>query len=274
MPLSLNPTTLLVGGELQSHALPIQYRTVRSLLPTVVEPDLDDMIGVFVSGGPGGLPGIHTLRLLADFSDQGYDFQQCPDLVELGFPRLRALPGSGFLSLWQNPALEILDAPRLTAIGGALFFSENHAIPVLDLPRLASVGDYIEISLNDSLFALALPELQSVAHNFFCHDNPKLHLISVPRLTSVGGDFMCFANAQLTEIEIPSLTTLTGRFYAPGCALNLPTVNAILARLVAIGWAAPGKICNLSGGTSAAPAGDGLLDKATLIAAGATVTTN
>jgi hypothetical protein len=65
-----------------------------------------------------------------------------------------------------------------------------------------------------------------------------------------------------------------------GQKLDAASVNGILALLVSLDgtngttlWGA-GKTVNLSGGTSAAPSGQGILDKATLIARTATVTTN
>ena len=65
-----------------------------------------------------------------------------------------------------------------------------------------------------------------------------------------------------------------------GQKLDQASVNGILALLVSLDgtggttlWGA-GKTVNLSGGTSAAPSGQGILDKATLIARTATVTTN
>lgn len=56
-----------------------------------------------------------------------------------------------------------------------------------------------------------------------------------------------------------------------GNALNSASVNRVLSALVAAGNTVT---CNLSGGTSAAPTGQGLTDKATLISNGSTITTN
>ena len=65
-----------------------------------------------------------------------------------------------------------------------------------------------------------------------------------------------------------------------GQKLDQASVNGILALLVSLDgtggttlWGA-GKTVNLSGGTSASPSGQGIIDKATLVARTATVTTN
>ena len=59
-----------------------------------------------------------------------------------------------------------------------------------------------------------------------------------------------------------------------GCALSEASVNAVLANFATNIYGGGDQILNLSGGTNAAPTGQGLTDKATLIAAGWTVTTN
>jgi hypothetical protein len=65
-----------------------------------------------------------------------------------------------------------------------------------------------------------------------------------------------------------------------GQKLNSASVNGILALLVSLDgtngttlWGA-GKTLTINGGTNAAPSGQGILNKATLVARTATVTTN
>ena len=97
--------------------------------------------------------------------------------------------------------------------------------------------------------------------------------LSAPALTTVGS--ITISNlAALTTFTLGApgtLKALNGNFTATGCALNAASVNAILASLVAMNGtngtilynrAANG--VNLSGGTSAAPTGQGITDKATL----------
>ena len=79
-----------------------------------------------------------------------------------------------------------------------------------------------------------------------------------------------------------SLTTVSFPLYLPtdgaiinfsDCALTAASVNHILARAIANAGYVTG-IINTSGGTSAAPSGQGIADKAALILRGCTVTTN
>lgn len=77
-------------------------------------------------------------------------------------------------------------------------------------------------------------------------------------------------SAGFTTVSLPDTHALLGvNFYAT--ALTEEIVNAILANLVANNFTGS---CQLDGGTSAAPTGQGITDKATLIGNGATVTTN
>lgn len=62
-------------------------------------------------------------------------------------------------------------------------------------------------------------------------------------------------------------------FIATGNSFSAAEVNALLAAMIAT-YSTLAAVLNLSGGTSAAPTGQGVVDKAALISAGWTVTTN
>lgn len=87
--------------------------------------------------------------------------------------------------------------------------------------------------------------------------------------------------ANVTLGTVGTLKTVTGAtINISGQKLTAASVNAILALLVSLDgtngttlWGA-GKTLDVSGGTSSAPTGQGITDKATLIGRGATVTTN
>src|SRR5262249_33978907 len=126
---------------------------------------------------------------------------------------------------------------------------------------------------NPSLTTVELTQLQSVGGNFEIIRNPPLTDLSFPRLETIGLELRLYQNPALRTVSLPALEHC-GDIYAHNCALDQPSVNALLRRLVEIGWAAPGRILRLNGGTNAAPTGQGVVDKTTLIAAGASVTTN
>ncbi len=126
-------------------------------------------------------------------------------------------------------------------------------------PNLVSVDPtglqdgYITISGNSHLTTLTFSALVTTNLNtdFTISGNPLLTLISLPAYVPQAGQMLVFTNNKLTA----------------AC------VNAILARCVASAGFTGGAV-KLNGGTSAAPTGQGITDKATLITRGVTVLTN
>ena len=100
--------------------------------------------------------------------------------------------------------------------------------------------------------------------------------VSLPSLTTVGlsgNTFDTQGCTLLQTISVPVWLPTDGLIInCAGCALNAASVNQILARCVASGVTTC--TIDLSGGTNAAPSGQGITDKADLITAGNTVTTN
>jgi len=81
-------------------------------------------------------------------------------------------------------------------------------------------------------------------------------------------------NTSLTTINLGAEFPDNGKNYTlNNNALNAATVNSVLALLVAEPSYVSGTVL-LNGGTNAAPSGQGIADKATLIGRGVTVTTN
>lgn len=106
----------------------------------------------------------------------------------------------------------------------------------------------------------------------------------MPLLVSTGGAVtMNTSLGNLTTVTLGTVGTTTrinGNINLSGQKLDQASVNGILAVVASLdgtngttAWSA-GKTLNLSGGTSSAPSGQGITDKATIIARGATVTTN
>lgn len=73
--------------------------------------------------------------------------------------------------------------------------------------------------------------------------------------------------------SLPSIPQRANYMDISGCALSAAAINAILAQLVARTNGVVGSI-DMSGGTSAAPSGQGITDKNTLVSRGWTITTN
>jgi len=101
---------------------------------------------------------------------------------------------------------------------------------------------------------------------------------SIPNLTLNTALVTCdFTNARINNYTSSTLATTINLFHADGTGNALPVaaVNQILADLVVNLASRPAVgACNLSGGSNAAPTGQGIIDKAAIAAHGWTVTTN
>ena len=114
--------------------------------------------------------------------------------------------------------------------------------------------------------------------------NTSLTSLSLPNLVNAYCSLDFSGNTALTSFSFPKCNPqpyfYDGKYDIQtshtwnGCALTEVSVNHILSRLaLQVGWVG-GSTVDLAGGTNAAPTGQGLIDKATLIASGVTVTTN
>lgn len=109
--------------------------------------------------------------------------------------------------------------------------------------------------------------------SFQCYTNQLTG--SIPSFTANTSliTFHCYSN-QLTDFAGGSVSATFGDFQAHNNLLSASAVNAILAAFVAAGRNSGTRILNLGGTGNAAPTGQGLTDKATLVSRGWTVTTN
>ena len=108
---------------------------------------------------------------------------------------------------------------------------------------------------------------------FYCYKNQLTG--SIPSLSSLTNlqYFYCYDN-QLTAFEGGSVSNTLGYFQAQNNQLTSTAVNAILTALVAANKTTGTRFLNLGGTGNAAPTGQGITDKATLVSRGWTVTTN
>ena len=98
---------------------------------------------------------------------------------------------------------------------------------------------------------------------------------SIPSLSGLNNfqTFRGFTN-QLTGFNGGPVSNTLGSFQAQNNQLPSTSVNVILSAFVAANKTAGTRILNLGGVGNAAPAGQGITDKATLVSRGWTVTTN
>lgn len=144
--------------------------------------------------------------------------------------------------------------------------------------------------------ALQFPNLAKVITGLSINGAVNVSILSFPALTGGNSFDAHFDNSSVVTLDLSALTSSTTLASFQGGtklqninigqakpanasdwdfhnnALSVASVNHLLARCVANPTFTG--VLNLSGGTNAAPTGQGITDKATLIARGATVTTN
>lgn len=158
-----------------------------------------------------------------------------------------------------------------------LNISDNLKLVTINLNSLTEVYNNFRIGNNEKLGSILFPVLKTV--HGFDNDivgNSSLTSISFPMLTNVKGIYFS-SNPILSSIDLPLLSSV----YARQGSLNfnnnaLPSsqVNLILKRILNISPAS-GKYVQLQGQNPLAPpVGQGIIDKATIINSGNSVTTD
>lgn len=161
-------------------------------------------------------------------------------------------------------------APNAGEISIGIFLCTNLQSIVASL---LTITRNVDFSRNISLTNIDLSALKLI-WAFNANSNTALTTLSLPALTNSLVSLSANSCTALTSVTLSAyLPTNTCTIMFTNCAMSAASVNHILARCVASSTYASG-ILNLSGGTSAAPTGQGVTDKSTLIARGVTVTTN
>jgi len=143
----------------------------------------------------------------------------------------------------------------------------------IDFPKLALLDTSLAISGCTNLTTINLPALEEA--NGLYIESSAMTSFDLSALVTIGRMHIgVTGNTVLKSIDLSSFVpTSKGKFYFSGNALTAESVNAILARFVANAEFVSGTI-DLSGGTNAAPTGQGLTDVTTLRARGVTVIVN
>lgn len=199
------------------------------------------------------------------------------------------------IAIFTNPSLTGVSLPALTSTASFFAVNDNLVMTSLSLPLLVSVGSSFEAHDNAAMTTLSVPVLATVGTFLNAGTNAALLSFSFPSLVSAGGDITGGASG-LTSMSMPVYTVMNGNLLFDTCGvlvtvsipniifqdgstitfdsdlLNVASVNQVLARGVASGTTTADYELNTPG--NAAPAGQGAIDKATLIGLGNTVNTN
>lgn len=184
-------------------------------------------------------------------------------------------PG-GYAPLYIDncPLLQSVDLATLIDIQDELSIFTFNNLTTIDLRSLQSIGGTALFQRLPVLTSLRLDALQSVADNLEIADCNILTSVSIPNLNDAQADVGIATCPLLTTIDLSSWLPASGAGHTfSGNALTAASVNALLARGVANASFVSGTFA-IAGGTNAAPTGQGLVDKATLIARGVNVLTN
>jgi hypothetical protein len=139
-------------------------------------------------------------------------------------------------------------------------------------------ANFWEVQFNTVAQSIAIPNESYFISISANDDSGNLETFSAPNLINCGNVGIYSPGLTTVNIgEMGSVRYVSGVFLSD-CALSEETVNYILALLVSLDGTNNTALfdgdVNLSGGTNAAPTGQGLTDKQTLIDRGANVTTN
>jgi len=158
-------------------------------------------------------------------------------------------------------------------VTNGIAFGGSTVMTSLEMRLLESCGGSFFVDGCTSLATLSLPLLDTVVGDFNIDSDAALTSLSLPALVNVGGSVSASGTTSLTSFSAPLWLPTDGTtiFFSPS-ALDDTSVNLILARCIAAGVTSC--TIDLSGGTSSAPTGQGIIDAADLVTAGNTVTTN
>ena len=210
-----------------------------------------DTFGLFTYGDSGAVGA----QVITDISNAaGYDIGFTPGITSMSWPNLVSIDPtntqSGYLSIQSNDGLTSVDISSLQTVAGGVSILTNSALTTLITTSLTSSGS-INLASNN-LTSISFPALTTAPDSsFIANNNSALVSVSIPVFVPTNGKNMSFS----------------------GCALNVASVNHILARCVANAGYVTGTV-DVSGGTSAAPAGQGAADVITLTGRGVTVNHN
>ncbi len=199
-------------------------------------------------------------------------------LTNLTLPVLKSVTGN--ILIEDNFSLTTINFPSLVKVSAYYYVRNNFSLTNLSMPLFESCNIF-EIYRNISLPKLSLPSFKSVSTISIRYDNsltsasfPALERF-IPSGTEIESSSVINNCLQLTNLEIGTLV----QFTATGLNLNslkltTPGINMLLSKFVSITPNISGKTLDFRQSIPAPPSGQGIIDKATLIAHGNTVYTN
>jgi hypothetical protein len=237
-------------------------------------PTLVRAFGTFTANGLAALTSV-SLPALKSVGNN-LNLSNNPNLTSVTLTALQIVV-SGALFLGSNNLTGAVSLPALTSTTGDVQLQSNPLMTSFSAPLLTQIGGIGSFSSCAALASVTLTSLQTVGSiiggRLDFNSDTSLTTLSLPALTAIQADFLGNGCTVLASMSIPQLIFTDGStINFTTDALNAASINQILARGVAS--AVNTCIFSLAAGTNAAPSGQGVADKATLIGQGNTVTTN
>lgn len=173
--------------------------------------------------------------------------------------------------------VEAVSVPNATFAVEEVEIAQNAVIESIDLSSLETVGTHFKIFSNATLNSLDIGNLTTVPELLI--SDSALVLLDLSSLETVTTGFNINTNASLTTITFGTFVEIATHVDLSANALNEVSVNAILAKLVALDGTGgttlfENKFVHLNLGTNAPPGAAGLTSIATLEGRGCTVNVN
>lgn len=245
---------------------------------------LDDLVGVTSTFSPNSCAVLTSLQTNALVTIAG---NYAPNTM----PLLTTLEANSLVNCFTfapttMAALVVLRFDALVNVGGNFAPITMALVTTFSFAALKSVSGNVAPATMASLVTLSLPAIERIGANLAPTGMASCTTVSLAAMISYGGT-ITIPSATMANVASVTLGTI-GTLKSIGGAtitlsgLKIPSanVNAILALLVSLDgtggttlWGA-GKTLTINGGTNGAPTGQGIIDAATLVTRGATVTTN
>lgn len=244
-------------------------RTVNTGTVTYSFPFLQMVYGTLIVGNELALttfstPKLHTIKTDCVLIN-------LPVLTSVDFTSLSSCGGG--CGVFDSPLIVTVAFPAMVTAGGFFGAARNDLLVNFSAPMITTIGGDLQIYQNPVIGAVSLPSLVTAA-NGISGGSSGITSFSAPALTTItAGDIFMDSCANLTSVSMPNVIFSDGsQMTWDSDSLDATSVNQILHRGVVSGTTS--STYELGNGSNAAPTGQGIIDKGTLIAAGNSVNTN
>ena len=192
-----------------------------------------------------------------------------PSLTSISLPLLRDF--EKIFTIQYNPSLVTINFPSLAKVF-SLYIANTSSLTSVSLPLLTTATRDVSFVKDTALTSVSVP-LLAIAEGFALQNCNAISSVSLPSVTTLNYCGM-INNTNLSTISLNALTSTNLGGYFNGNILPSAQVNALLNKYVSITPALTNKYFDFRQFVAAPPTGQGIIDKATLVASPNTVYTD